>query len=81
MAKNDAASGLAKGIAKSATPAGLFEKLGQSLDPMQILQMLQGLSGQRAPALDEPLPRFGGLDERGQPIIIPPANNRRPGQK
>jgi hypothetical protein len=43
----------------------------------ELLRML-GLTGgqQPAPPIDQPLPRFGGLDEQGNPIVIPPDRRR-----
>lgn len=59
-----------RSIKDNMTPA--TDKMAK-YDPLPLLQMLRQLVGgkQQAPGLNERLPRFGGMDERGQPVIIP----------
>jgi len=51
----------------------MLQQLGTKLPGgiQQIMQML-GAQQQQPPPLNAPLPRHGGFDAQGRPIIIPP---------
>ncbi len=70
----------ARNIAGSVSGVLPFEQIGQMGQQgigalMQLLQRL-GLGGPQPPPINEPLPQWGGLDEQGNPIIIPPGGLR-----
>ncbi len=53
----------------------MMRSLGEKMGPgamQQIMQMLGATPPQPAPPLNARLPRYGGTDANGQPIIIPP---------
>ena len=76
----DAPSELAQGILRNIIPLDTFGQIGQGLDKTaaaaQALLQRMGVMqppAQAAPPMNQPLPRFGGIDPRtGQPIIVPP---------
>ena len=52
----------------------MLRKMGEAGMPSGLERAMQmlGLRQQAAPPLNQPLPRHGGMDEQGNPIIIPP---------
>jgi hypothetical protein len=51
----------------------MLRKMGeQAPDSLQRAMQMLGIGGPTAPPINQPLPRHGGMDANGQPIIIPP---------